>query len=233
MPSLRGFFPLWRAGAGYHWINFATHAPTLVMPIMVAAQLGAQANAGFYAALCLVGVIWIIPTHLATAMLTLDHGNAEHFGPGLSTALRLSGVVSILAAAGTAVLARPVLAIFGSGYEQARYCLIALGACTFAVAIKYIYIPVRRAQGALGKAALAITLGTVLELGAAELGLKLGAVTGVGIAYGVATLLEALCFWPAIRKARKSSIRQATGAEHDLRGQEREIPDIDRSVIER
>jgi len=233
MPSLRGFFPLWRAGTGYHWINVATHAPVLVMPIMVAAQLGAHANAGFYAALLLVGAVWIIPFHLATAMLTLDHGNAEHFDRGLGTALRLSGVVSVLAAAGAATLARPVLAIFGSGYEQARYCFIAFAACTFAIAVKAIYIPVRRAQGALGKAALAVTLGAALELGAAELGLKLGGVTGVGIAFGAATLLEAVCFWPTIRKARKSSNQQATGAEQNRRGQEREIPDINRSVIER
>ncbi|MGO9154431.1 lipopolysaccharide biosynthesis protein [Mycobacterium sp.] len=233
MPSLRGFSPLWRSVAGYHWINVATHAPALIMPIMVAAQLGAQANAGFYAALLLVSVIWMIPTHLATAMLTLDRGNAEHFGPGLSTALRLSGVASVLAAAGAAALARPVLAIFGPEYEQARYCVIALATCTFAFAIKSIYIPVRRAQGALGKAALAVTLGTALELGAAELGLKLGAVTGVGIAFGAAVLLEAVCFWPTIHKARKSSNEQAIGAEQSRRGQERQIPDLIRSVIER
>jgi O-antigen/teichoic acid export membrane protein len=227
MPSLRGFSPLWRnSAAGYHWINVAAHAPILVMPIMVAAQLGAHANAGFYAALLLVSVIWIIPYHLATAMLTLDDGNADHFNHGLSTALRVSGVVSVLAAAGAPGLARPVIAIFGPGYEQARYCLIALAICTFASAIKSIYIPVRKAQGALGKAALAVTLGAALEIGAAELGLKLGAVTGVGIAFGAATVLEAICFWPTIDKARKSSIQHVTGAEQDHRGQEQEIPGL-------
>ncbi|OBH04740.1 hypothetical protein A5696_03985 [Mycobacterium sp. E2699] len=225
-PSLRGFFPLWRSGAGYHWINVATHTPALVLPIMVTAQLGADVNAGFYAALLLVSVVWIVPCHLSTAMLTLDHGNSDHFGRGLGTALRLSGVVSVLAAAGAAALAGPLLAIFGPGYAQARDCFIALAACTFPLAIKFIYIPVRRAQGALGKAALAVTLGAVLELGGAELGLKLGAVTGLGIAFGVATLLEAACFWPTIQKARKSSDRQAADAEQSRPGQQPEIPEI-------
>jgi O-antigen/teichoic acid export membrane protein len=231
MPSLRGLTPLWRAVAGYHWINVAAHLPGLVMPIMVAAQLGAQANAGFYAALLLVSIVWTIPIHLATAMLTLDRGNAEHFGHGLSTALRLSGVISVLAAVGAPTLARPVLAIFGPGYEQASYCFMALATCTFAIAIKMIYIPVRRAQGALGKAALAVTLGAAMELGAAELGLKLGGVTGVGIAFGAATVLEAICFWPTIRKARKSCDQKAAGATQIHRDQEREIPDVDRSFI--
>jgi len=232
IPSLRGFSPLWRTAAGgYHWVNVATHAPALVLPIMVAAQLGARANAGFYAALLIVGVVWIIPYHLCFAMLTLDRGNAEHFGRGLSTALRLCGLVSVLAAAGAPILARPVLAIFGPGYEQARYCLIAFAACTFAVAVKAIYIPVRRSQGALGTAALTVSLGVALELGGAEIGLKLGAVTGVGIGFAVAMLLEALCFWPTIAKARKSADQHVPAAEPDRGGQEREIPDIKRSVI--
>jgi len=143
--------------------------------------------------------------------LTIDHGNTEHFGRGLTTALRLSAAVSILAAAGAPILARPVLAIFGPGYEQARYCLIAFATCTFAVAIKSIYIPARRAQGALGKAARAAALGAALELGAVELGLKLGGVTGVGIAFGTAMMLEAVFYWPTIGKARKSFGEQALG----------------------
>jgi O-antigen/teichoic acid export membrane protein len=224
MPSIRGFSPIWRTAAGYHWINVVTQAPHLAMPVIVATQLGAQANAGFYAVLLFVSVVWIVPSHLATAMLTLDRGQPEHFGRGLNTALGLSGVVSVLAAAGAAIFARPVLAIFGPGYEQARYCLMAFATCTFAIAVKSIYIPVRRAQGALGKAARALTLGAALELGAVELGLKLGAVTGVGIALGMATLLEAVFFWPTIRKARQWSDQQATVAEHNRGGREREIP---------
>jgi O-antigen/teichoic acid export membrane protein len=218
-PSLRGFAPLWRTASGYYWVNVATHGPLLAMPVMVAAQLGAQANAGFYAALLLVSVIWIIPTHLATAMLTLDGANADHFGRGLKTALRLSGLTAVVAAAGAPALARPVLAIFGTGYEQASSCLVALTFCAFPFAIKSIYIPVRRSQGALGRAALAASLGAALELGAVELGLKFGGVTGVGIALVVAMTLEALFFWPTIHKARNWSGLRAKGAERYGGGQ--------------
>lgn len=231
-PSLRGFSPLWRTAGGYYWINVATHAPVLVMPIMVAAQLGAADNAGFYAALLLVGVVWIIPSHLATAMLTLDQGNTDHFGRGLTTALKLSAVVSVVAAAGAPLLARPVLAVFGPGYEQAHYCLVALAICTFAFAVKSIYIPVRRAQGALGKAALAISVGALWELGAVELGLKLGGVTGVGIALGAAMLVETLFFWPTIHRARRWSAQQATDAERNRPGQESERRQAKAWVVE-
>jgi O-antigen/teichoic acid export membrane protein len=231
-PSLRQFSPLWRSAAGgYHWINLASHAPLLIMPIMVTGQLGAHANAGFYAALLLVGVVWTIPYHLATAMLTLDGEDTNHFDHGLSVALRLSGAVSVLTAVGAPIVAGPVLAIFGPGYEQARYCLIALSVFTFASAVKSIYIPVRRAQGALSKAALAVTLGAALEVGAAEIGLRLGGVTGVGIAFGVAMVLEAIAFWPAIQRARKSIGQQPLGANAIPVCQEAEHSDADRSLI--
>jgi O-antigen/teichoic acid export membrane protein len=201
------------------------------MPIMVTGQLGAHANAGFYAALLLVGVVWTIPYHLATAMLTLDGEDTNHFDHGLSVALRLSGAVSVLTAVGAPIVAGPVLAIFGPGYEQARYCLIALSVFTFASAVKSIYIPVRRAQGALSKAALAVTLGAALEVGAAEIGLRLGGVTGVGIAFGVAMVLEAIAFWPAIQRARKSIGQQPLGANAIPVCQEAEHSDADRSLI--
>jgi O-antigen/teichoic acid export membrane protein len=224
-PSLHGFYPLWRTAASFHWINVASQAPRLAVPVMVAAQLGAEANAGLYAVLLLVGVLWIIPSHLATAMLTLDRANPEHLGRGLNTALRLSGALSVLAAVGAPVMARPVLALFGPGYEHARYCLIALATCTFASAAKSIYIPVRIAQGALGTAARATIVGTGLELGAVELGLRLGAVTGVGIALGIAMIVEASFFWPTIHKARRWSAELALRSEQSPANNDQ--PDID------
>jgi O-antigen/teichoic acid export membrane protein len=215
IPSLRGFSPMWRTAAGHHCVNVATQAPRLAMPIMVATQLGDEANAGFYAALLLVSFIWIIPNHLGTAMFALDSENSEHFGVGLNTALRLSVVVSVLAAVVIPVVAYPLLAIFGPSYKDARYCLIILAICTFASAIKSIYISVRRAQGTLGRAAQAAALGGAFELAAVEIGLKLGSVTGVGIGLGAAMVIEAAFLWPPIMNARRHfNAQRDSGAEH-------------------
>jgi O-antigen/teichoic acid export membrane protein len=216
-PSVQGFYPLWRTAAGHHWVNVATQAPRLAMPVIVATQLSDRANAGFFAALLLVGFVWIVPNHLATGMFALSSENTEHFERGLNTAIKFSAVVSLLAAAATPFLARPLLAIFGAGYEEARYCLIALAACTFASAVKSIYIGVRRAEGALGRAAGAASIGGALELAAVVMGLKLGGVTGVGIALGAAMVLEAVVFWPPILKARRRARQQAilSGYQHE------------------
>jgi O-antigen/teichoic acid export membrane protein len=200
-PSIRGFAPIWRTAAGHHWVNVATQTPRLALPVIVATQLGAVANAGFYAALLMITFIWIIPNHLGTAMFALHSGDPQHFRAGLDTAIRLSAV----AAVGGPILARPLLSIFGPAYVEARYCFMALAICTFAGAVKSIYIAVRRAQGALSTAARAAVLGAALELTAAEVGLILGGVTGLGIALATAAVVEAAFFWPAILKARRQS----------------------------
>jgi O-antigen/teichoic acid export membrane protein len=203
MPALRGFAPIWRTAAGHHWVNVATETPRLALPVMVAAQVSAEANAGFYIALLLVAFIWLIPNHLGTAMFALHSGDPQHFSAGLNTAIRLSAVVSIGAAVFVPLFAGPVLSFFGPGYDDARYFLSILAACTFASAVKSIYISVRRAQGALSQAAWAAVGGAVLELAGAQLGLMLGGVTGIGIGAGAATILEAAFFLPAILKARR------------------------------
>lgn len=201
--AMGGLPRIWRTAAGHHWVNVATQAPRLALPILVASQLGSEANAGFYAALLMISFIWIIPNHLGVAMFALHSGDSQHFSTGLETALRLSALVSVGAAIGGPLLAYPLLSIFGPAYVQAQYCFAALAVCTFAGAVKAIYIAVRRSQGELGRAAGAAVAGAVWELSAAEAGLLIGGVTGVGVALGAAAAVEAAFLWPVIARARQ------------------------------
>jgi polysaccharide pyruvyl transferase WcaK-like protein/O-antigen/teichoic acid export membrane protein len=202
-PSMRGFIPIWRTAAGHHWVNVAMQAPRLALPVLVASQLGSVANAAFYAALLMVSFVWIIPNHLGVAMFALHSGDPQHFKTALDTAIRISMVVSVAAALGGPILAVPLLSIFGPAYVGAKYCFMVLAFCTFATAIKAIYIAVRRAQGTLATAARVTMLAAMWELAGAQVGLMLGGLTGVGIGLGAAAIVEAAFLWPAIVKSRR------------------------------
>ena len=202
-PSMRGFIPIWRTAAGHHWVNVAMQAPRLALPVLVASQLGSAANAAFYAALLMVSFIWVIPNHLGVAMFALHSGDPQHFKTALDTAIRISMVVSVAAAVGGPILAVPLLSIFGPAYVGAKYCFMVLAVCTFASAVKAIYIAVRRAQGTLATAARVMMLAAICELTGAQVGLMLGGVTGVGIGLGAATIVEAAFLWPVIVKSRR------------------------------
>lgn len=215
-PSLREFAPLWRITAGHHWVNVATQAPRLLLPIMVASQLGDEANAAFYAALLLITFIWMIPNHLGVAMFALNSGDSGVLRSGLDAAVKLSALVSLAAALCGPLLAYPLLSIFGESYVDARYCFMALVICTFAGATKAIYIAVKRSQGQLATAARAAILGAVLELSAAEAGLLLGGITGIGIGLGAATVIEAAFYWPTIARARHANMTVSVPSEVQL-----------------
>lgn len=202
-PSVRGLAPMWRTAGGHHWVNVATQAPRLLLPIMVAIQLGNAANAGFYVVLLMITFIWIVPNNLGIAMFALHSGNPQHFRTGLNAAIRLSAVVAIVAAIGGPLLADPLLSMFGPEYVHAQYCFMALAICTFAGAIKAIYIAVRRATGSLATAAKVAIAGAVWEICGAEVGLLFGGVTGLGVALGMATVVEAAFLWPVVAAARR------------------------------
>lgn len=207
-PGLRGLAPMWRTVAGHHWINVATQAPRLVLPIMVAVQLGDRANAGFYATLLMITFIWIIPSNLGLAMFALSSGRPDQFRAGLDSAIRLSALVSVVAAVAGPLLAEPLLSIFGPAYVDAKYCFTALCVCTFAGAVKSIYIAVRRSDGTIAVAARVALAGAVWELAAAQGGLLLGGVTGLGIALGAAAVVEAALLWPTIARSRRIASAQ-------------------------
>lgn len=211
-PSVHGNLPVWRAAVSIHWVNVAFKIPHLVLPIMVAQQLGAAMNAAFYAALLIATIIWTAPMQLGTSLFALREDRPTEFSHGLGTVIHVATGMAILAALGAPFLARPLLGIFGPQYVEAANCLIILGACTFASAVKSIYIAVRRAQGALAKATRALCFGSALEVGAAQLGIMAGNLTAVGSALGAAMVIQTFFFWPAVRQAARKG-KQATMPE--------------------
>jgi O-antigen/teichoic acid export membrane protein len=119
----------------------------------------------------------------------------------LRTAIRLSAWISVAAFVGTPMIAEWLLLLFGPEYAQAKWCLSAFGAATLAVAVKSIYIAVRRTQSRLRLAAKATGWGAVVEIGGAQLGLMLGGITGLGIGLLLGMVVEAIAMWPVVRAA--------------------------------
>jgi len=200
-PSRSGMKGFGRLAAGHHWVNVSTQVPRYLLPVLVSIQLGNDANAGLYAALLLAGFIWIVPNHIATAMFAVNAHDPSTLGSELTGVWRLCRLYSLAAAVGLAVLARPLLEIFGHTYTEAHWALICFAAATPAVAVKSVYVAVRRAQGQLRRAALATSLGSALELILAEVGLATAGVTGVGLGVAIALTVEAFFYWPVMRRA--------------------------------
>jgi O-antigen/teichoic acid export membrane protein len=192
--SLRG---LGRSALAHHVTNTASHAPLLVLPVVVMARLGAESNAAFYAATLLASSLWVIPSHLSTALFATAGVDPSSFGRELRLSLRVSAAVSCLAIGVGAPLAGVLLSLFGPEYRQASTGLVMLLLATPAFAVKALYIAVCRAQGRLGLGATVTLWGSVLEVVAGAWGTAFG-LTGVCAAFGAALLIEAVVFWPRL-----------------------------------
>jgi O-antigen/teichoic acid export membrane protein len=199
--SLHAMRGLRLAALNHHWLNLSSTAPRLLLPVIVLASLGARTTAAFYGALLLASFVNIIPIHLSTALFALSRGDAEGLRRGTRSSIRLSVGIGVAATLVFLVMAGPLLHVLGSEYTRASSSLVLLVLGTLPMAVKALYIAVRRVQDRLGRAALAITVGGLLEVALPAAGAQTGKLLYVTLGYLVAQVAEAIVFWPTVAAA--------------------------------
>ena len=185
---------------GHNWLNIAYQLPRLALPVVVTFLISPSAGAAFYAAWMLVGFAYIVPTHLSTALYAISAG--DHSALAQRAALHDPGVGHRGGGHGGRVRRRRALAAGAfraeSYADDAGAALAILGLGIFPTLVKVHYIAVRRVQGLIPRAAVVVTIGAALELGAGAAGALLGGITGVAIAVVLAMTVEALVMAPAV-----------------------------------
>ncbi len=198
---LRG---LGRAALAHHLMNVSSHAPLLILPVLVAAWLGPALNAAFYAAVLLSSFAWMASSQLSTALFSVPRSDIDALRVELRTSLRICAVVAVAAAVGGLFLATPVLRVFGPEYTVASGALTLLAIATAPSSVKSVFVAVRRVQGRLGAAAAWTTAGSALELLLGTLGLVWGGLTGLALGVLLALSVEACVFLPPVVGAARA-----------------------------
>jgi O-antigen/teichoic acid export membrane protein len=89
-----------------------------------------------------------------------------------------------------------VLSIFGKQYgEEAAWCLRFLSLAVFPLIIRYHYVALLRIYDEVQNAIPILLVSSIFEIVLAVIGLKLGGLTGLGIAWFLAVCLEALLMY--------------------------------------
>ncbi len=187
-----------------HLLNVAQHAPGLLVPVIVAARFPPATNAAFYVTWMLVTFLQSLPVHLTTALHAVGMRDGPELAARLRSTLRLGVAVALAAAAGTALVAGPLLALFGQHYAaEAASALRILGLTALPMMIKLHYFAVARIQGWTARAgALGVLLGA-LEVGAVSYGAGTGSlVTLSWCLFGALAVEAALLLVPVLRLAR-------------------------------
>jgi O-antigen/teichoic acid export membrane protein len=173
-----------RYSAGNYAGDLAWTAPGLLFPLLVVGLLGAEANAYFYVAWAIAGLLAGIPTAVASSLLAEGSHSHSETGEHLRRALILTLVIVVPAVAICWVGAQALLSLFGTPYaakgvDELR--LLSLAAVP--LSLNVLYLAVARVDRAMRRilGITAATGGGALLLGAA-LAPQQGA-AGIALAY--------------------------------------------------
>lgn len=107
---------LLRRGLPNHALTLVDRAPSLVLPVLVTEILSPQANAYWYVAWMMAWAVLVIPVSLGITLMA-QVSVPGTLRPDVVRAVRVGALLGLVAAAGVALVAGPVLSVLGPGYH--------------------------------------------------------------------------------------------------------------------
>ncbi len=158
----------------------------MVFPIMVLNMLGAEANAYFYVAWAIGGVLTMIPMSVSTSLFAEGSYDGGQLKSIVTRSLKMTGMLLCPAVVLVLVLADKLLLLFGGAYSESATSLLrilALGAVP--ACVNAIFIGIKQVQKGL-KALVSLTaFMAVVTLGLAFLLVPSMGIEGAGIGWVV------------------------------------------------
>jgi O-antigen/teichoic acid export membrane protein len=188
-----------RTTLAHNWLNIAVQAPRLLIPVVVTAVVSASASGAFYAAWTLVTFLFVLPTHLSTALFAVASADLSAMARKTRLTLRLSLVAGLGAGAVLALGAPLILGLFGRTYAiEATVPLQILTLAYLPTIIKTHYVAAARVRRRIPRAAAVLAAGAFLELGAASWGGHVDGLVGLSTWLVAAMFVEALVLAPTV-----------------------------------
>jgi len=204
-----------RLMVGHHFLNLSIASPSLILPVLVAVIVGAEANAAYTAASLVIGFVNVIPAQLSTVLFALAPGDEVALRREIPKTMRICLALALASAPFFVIFSSLILRVFGHDYEAATAAMAILGFTTYPYAIKAHYVAIARVRGRMRQAALWTIVGAGLEVGLAATGGAFYGLTGVGVGFLAASLIEAALYSPSVfgvvRAAHMSNISSTEG----------------------
>lgn len=204
MPRLRKMRALGVDALLHHLLNLALQAPILLLPVMVAVLVSAEATAAFYAAWMVANFVLMVPTSLTIVLHAVGSGEPAL----LAQKMRLTMGLSLLAGVGATVFvfifADFIMRLFDPIYaELASWSLRILVLTTLPFTFKIHHVTIHRVENRIGREAALMTLGGLLEVAFAWAGAIWNGLTGLSLGLLLALIVQAALTMPEIyRRSR-------------------------------
>jgi O-antigen/teichoic acid export membrane protein len=188
-----------RTAMAHNWINIAATAPVTTLPVLVTLLISPSANAVFYVAYTLTGVLYMLPHHLGTVLFALAASEPHAIAHRVRFALKLSYLIGLPAMVILILSSRRILDIYGPEYARTGtlvICLLALG--YIPAVIKVLYVAICRANGRIAFCAAILTLFTVAEIGGAAVGAVADGLVGLSTAFLAVITAQGIVVAPTV-----------------------------------
>src|SRR5207249_1608398 len=177
----------------HHIFNLLILSPTWILPVLVTILLSATVNAWFYVSFMLASFVFAVANALTIVLYAMSSAHPAVLAHKARLTLGLGAVTVILVNCVFQFATAQVLGVFGHIYaEQAAWSLHILALGTLPYLIRSHYVAICRSQGRIRYALLPMAAGTLLELGAAILGARLGGLSGLSLGWVAALYVEAM-----------------------------------------
>lgn len=205
------------SAATHHAFNLALRLPDLVLPIVVVTLLSAAANASFYIAWMIAGLLFAVPLSLSTVLYAVGSGDSARLSDRFRLTLRTSLGFGALANLALLFAGRPLLSLFGADYAaDATVTLHILALGIFPETVRTHYVTVHRIERRIPAAIPIVWGGAMLELTGGALGALAGGLTGVAIGWLLAVCVEAAVMGADVLRAVRPKADPLPGAEGQI-----------------
>ncbi len=185
----------------HHLLNLVFQAPAMALPVLVTVLVSATMNGWFYIAFLLADMVYIVSYALTTALYAVSSAQPSALAHKARLTLSLAVITCVFANCVLLFGSKQLLGLFGQSYaQQGEWSLRILGLGVFPFIIKEHYIAICRIQDRILHTLIPLTVGALLEVGAAALGARLGGISGLSLGWITAVGVEALFMSPRVYK---------------------------------
>ena len=196
-----------RSAASHHALNLMLQAPILLLSLVVAVVLTAEANGYFSTARSIAGFVFVLPFSVTIALFASSAGRERELAQKLKFTVPFGLAASLLADAVLFPFGSTILNVFGHSYSVgALTTLRVLALAGIPFVIKDHFVALRRVQNRTANAAVIALVGAVFELVAAVVGARVDGIVGLCVFWVAALTFEALVLSvPLVHAARNVS----------------------------
>ena len=166
---------------------------TVILPLIVVNVLGAEANAYFYMASAINGILTMIPVAVSTSLFAEGSHEREHLESNAWRSLKMVFIILVPAVILILVFAGKVLLVFGPSYSKnASLLLRIMSISAIPAAINLVYLGIKKVEKKLNVIVFVCAFIAVVSLGLSYALLSRMGINGIGVALLVAHGLVAL-----------------------------------------